>query len=183
MKRKILWLDTETTGTDPKKHAVIQIAALFEIDGEIKDEFNGLMRPFEQDEIVDKALEVNNRTRDEIMSFENPQSVLSSFKSKLNEMVDKYNKQDKFILAGYNVGFDMDMMRSSFEKIGDSYFGSWFFWPVIDVRCSVAKEILKGFRAFNYKLETVCNHFKITLDAMSDIKATRDLYNILEVSS
>lgn len=73
----------------------------------------------------------------------------------------------------------MDMMRSSFEKSGDKYFGSWFFWPTIDVRHEVAKQILDGCRLRNYKLETVCGHYDIKIDshdALSDIKATRELY-------
>lgn len=183
MENKIFWLDTETTGTDPQKHAVIQIAALIEINNEIKEEINILMRPFDGDEITDKALEVNHWTKEKILFFDPPQKALKNLKSKMGEWVDKYDKKDKFILAGYNVGFDMDMMRSSFNKIGDIYFGSWFFWPVIDVRSSVAKHILKGVRLPNYRLETVCNNFGITIDAhdaLSDISATRALYYKLE---
>ena len=33
---KICWIDTETTGLDPRKHDVIQLAALVEIDGKIE---------------------------------------------------------------------------------------------------------------------------------------------------
>jgi DNA polymerase III subunit epsilon len=109
---------------------------------------------------------------------------LTEIRKLLGKYVNKYDKQDKFVLGGYNVGFDMDMMRVSFEKAGDNYFGSWFFWPVIDVRVMVAEQILEiGLRLPNYKLETVCEYFNIPIDAhnaLSDIRATRQLYYFLK---
>lgn len=33
---KILWIDTETTGLDPDKHGIIQLAMIVDIDGQIK---------------------------------------------------------------------------------------------------------------------------------------------------
>ena len=31
--RKVLWLDIETTGLDPERHGIVQIAGIIEIDG------------------------------------------------------------------------------------------------------------------------------------------------------
>ena len=39
METKILWLDTETTGTDSTLHSIIQIAGIIDINGETKKEF------------------------------------------------------------------------------------------------------------------------------------------------
>ncbi len=181
---KVLWLDSETSGVDYKKHAVIQFSPLIEINNEVVYEGNFFMKPFPQDVIEQEALDRNGRTKDEIVCFPDPQITLMEFRKILGKYVDKYNKQDKFVLAGYNVGFDMDMMRASFEKAGDNYFGSWFFWPVLDVRVMVAQQILEiGLRLENYKLETVCKYFNIQIDAhdsLSDIKATRELYYFLK---
>lgn len=184
MDSKILWIDTETTGTDCTKHGVIQIAALFEINGEIKSEMNLFKNIHPHREEIDiEALLKNNRTIEEIKSFEDPYKVLLKFKNELGKYVNQYSKPDKFVMAGYNVSFDMDMMRASFERSGDSYFGSWFFWPVIDVKNEVAKRVAKGLRLPNYQLETLCAHFGVNIDAhdaLSDIKATRTLYYKLE---
>jgi DNA polymerase III epsilon subunit-like protein len=36
--KKTLYIDTETTGTDPAKHGLIQLACIAEIDGEVAEE-------------------------------------------------------------------------------------------------------------------------------------------------
>ena len=42
---KNLWIDLETTGLDVKKHGVVQIAGIVEIDGEIQESFNFFTKP------------------------------------------------------------------------------------------------------------------------------------------
>jgi len=37
MPGKIVWIDTETGGTDPKKHALLQTAVEIFIDGDLKE--------------------------------------------------------------------------------------------------------------------------------------------------
>ena len=34
---KIAWIDTETTGLNPKEHALIQLSGIIEIDGCVKE--------------------------------------------------------------------------------------------------------------------------------------------------
>ena len=176
---KVFWFDCETTGLDPEKNAIIQLAALIEIDGEIKEELELKLRPFARDEISQDALDIHGYSEDEIKQFPSPQESITQLKGTMGKYVDKFNKNDKFVMAGYYVAFDSDFLRSLFEKIGDYYFGSWFFSVVYDVQGLVAKQIIdKDFRAPNYKLSTICEKFGIEIqahDALSDIRATRDL--------
>jgi len=138
------------------------------------------------DEITDKALEISGESEGEILSWPDPIGQYNKFKATLERFVNRYTKTDKFVLAGYNVNFDDQFLREWFKKAGDKYYGSYFFWPKRDVQTYLSEHIAEhGLRLPDYKLETVCNHFQIPIeahDAMSDIKATRSLYQVLRYS-
>ena len=180
---KILWFDCETTGLDPYRNGIVQIAALFEIDGVIKEEVNLLLRPGDTDKVDQEALDIHGYTKDEIWKFPYPQESMLKFQKAMAKHVDKFDKSDKFVMAGYFVRFDMDFLRALFVKLEDRYFGSWFFNVTYDVQALIAERILRGFRSPNYKLVTMCREFGIEIDAhdaLSDIKATRNLDRILK---
>lgn len=182
---KYLYLDTETTGTDPKKHDIIQLAGYIVIDGKLKEEFNLKCQPKDYTTIEEEALKINKNTVDDLRKLQKPEDMLKEFISILAKYVDKYDKTDKYTPVGYNVRFDLDFLQEFFKKNGEAYgTGSWQNWRVIDPLFLVyymagKKEI----ELENYKLETVCKHFGIELeahDAMADIKATRALLKTLK---
>ena len=72
--KKILWVDTETTGTDPGKNGIIQLAGVLEINGHEISSFDYKIRPFADDVIEDTALAVNGFTREELAGFRGRQS-------------------------------------------------------------------------------------------------------------
>ena len=178
MDKKTFWLDTETTGTDPQENGIIQIGGLIEINGEVRQMINLHIQPFKNDIVVKKATEIHGQS--DYTGYLLPGRSLGILKMHLGKFIDKYNKHDKFIIAGYNVRFDVDFLRAFFLKNADVYFGSWFFSPYKDVlHGGVAEQILEGLRLPNYQLGTVCAHFGITMDThdtISDIVATRELY-------
>ncbi len=179
---KTIWIDTETTGTDPSKNGLIQIAALVEIDGQIKERIAFKVKPFEGDEITDKALEVNGLTREEIREFDAPKDVHVEFVAILSKYIDQYDRLDKFIVAGYNTQFDLDFLREFWSKNGDNYFGSFFYHKPIDVdEIVVLINRLKGELPRYAKLIDALRRFGIEPpedlhDAMADIVYTRKLY-------
>ena len=56
---KKLYFDCETTGLDPIKNDIIQIAGVIEIDGHNMVDFNFKSKPFNWDAIETKALEIS----------------------------------------------------------------------------------------------------------------------------
>lgn len=180
--RKVLWLDTETTGLDPQENGIVQIAALIEIDGIVVEWLDAKMRPMNNDKIDQAALDVNGYTEEQVKHFPSPKEAMDGLRVAMARHVDKFDKADKFVMAGYFVRFDMDMLRGLFSKLGDKYFGSWFYSVSYDVQSLVAERVSRGFRAKNYKLKTVCKEFGISIDAheaLSDIMATRNLKLLL----
>lgn len=178
---KVLWADTETTGVNAFKNGVIQIAGMVEIDGDIKESFNFQAAPFENDVIDDKALEVNRTTVSEIRKYPKPEITYGQLVTIMGKYVNKFNKKDKFILAGYNTQFDAEMMRMFFKKNGDNYFYSYVFGGKIDVMANIMTYChISNTAMVDHKLATACGHFGISAefhDALDDIKATRQLYH------
>lgn len=176
---KIFWFDIETTGLWENVHNIIQLATLIEIDGEVVDKHNWQMRPSNPQNISDEALACNKKTYVEIMAYPDPRKVFGEIIKVLDSHISKYNRQDKFVPAGFNVGFDMKFLRAYFKLNYHTYFGSYFFNNIIIdpymVVCSlVGMGKLPAFS--DYKLETICKELGIELeahDALEDVLATR----------
>lgn len=185
-RKKVLWIDVETSGTNPEIHDVWSLAYLVEINGKIEHEEKMLIRPSNFDTIDLEALKVGGITVEELEKIDYTISdAVRDLKKVWKKYIDKYNKEDKFIVGGYFVRFDVDFLRSMFQKVGDRYgIGSWCYTALLDVPSFVAEYMLKsGVKFPNFKLETVCNKFGIEFDAhdaMEDIRATRELYYILK---
>lgn len=184
---KRLYVDVETTGFNPYKNGIIQIAGIVEIDEEEKESFNFNCNVFEKDEISDKALEVNNVTREQIAEFDNPKDIYSKLIDVMARHINKYNKKDKFAFVGFNASFDYNFMRSWFVKNEDKFgIGSWCWNPYIDVM-TIAYHYLKDRRSLmpNFKLDSVAKALEIELDedelhdAFYDVKLTRQIYRQL----
>lgn len=181
---KVLWIDTETTGL-AENAAPIQISGVIEINGEIKEEFNIYLKPFKGAVIEDAALKVHGLTLEQIESFKETMDGYSELISIFDKYINKYDKNDKFIVAGYNVEFDLKKLRKLAQMMGDKYINSYLGNKKVDPLYMIPAYQMLGKLPFleNDKLETWCNYFKINLkahDSLEDIKATRELfYNII----
>ena len=126
--------------------------------------------------------------RNKIKSFSAPKKVFNDLTDELSKHIDKYNPRDKFVLLGYNVGFDAQFLRNFWLKNQDKYFGSWFYYPPLDVMALAFDYILKNkdrSKMKDFKLMTVAKELGLDVDleqahgAMYDINLTRDIYRIV----
>ena len=185
---KALFFDLETTGTYPGKHGIHQMSGMIVIDGEIKETFDYKVRPNPKAEILDEALEVAGVTRDQILAYPPMGEVYHQFVDGiLAKYVDRYNKTDKFFLAGYNnASFDNQFLRGWFLQNGDQYFGSWFWSNSIDVMV-LATPYLAARRTEmkDFKQGTVAKTLGIQVDdtklhdALYDIEICKAIYDIV----
>ena len=177
---KLLFLDTETTGLDPSKNGIIQIAGMVEIDGEVKEEFDLRVKPFPGQVISEEALKVTGKTVEEIQTYTEPLIGYRSFTEMLDKYVDKFNRADKFYMVGQNTKFDYDFMTEWFKRNGNPYFYGYVNYHLLDVIQATALFTVAGkMKLQNMKLGTVCEHFGIPLkahDALEDIRATRQVF-------
>ena len=183
---KILWIDTKTTGLNPTKHGLRELAYILIIDGQVikKDVLQIDTRTYKTYvEIDDKALELSNVTIEDFDNFDDSAYAFDKF-STLLEYVDKEDKNDYFTLAGFNVKFDNDFLREWFyDNDEGAEFKNYFHYKVIDVFALVIPLKHLGFiDTENDKLKTVCEYFNIPIDAhnaLSDIEATKNLYELI----
>ena len=180
---KICWLDTETTGLSPYKNDIIQLAGMIDINGVVLEELNFACQPHDFNEVSKSACAVHGITLEMMQDFEKPIKTWNKFCRILDSRVDRYDKRDKLILAGYNVGFDKDFLVSWWKKCEQSYWGSYFEYKVFDVYPLVFMFATHfNWDVPDHKLETICNYLGIEInahDAMADIVATRDVYQRL----
>ena len=184
---KTCWIDLETTGIDENKHGVIQIAGMIiDQNGTELSSFNYPVRPFKRQLISKDALEVTGKTIEEIREYPDAKEVYRSLMQTFSKVVDKYNKQDKMFFAGYNALFDWRFMYKFWENNQDNYFGSFFWFPPLDVAV-IAGEFLAPQRhtMANFKLATVAKTLGITFDegqthdAFFDISLTMQIYTAI----
>lgn len=173
---KKLYLDCETTGLDPKQNGLIQLACIVEIDGAEKEAFVQTCHPFLRDTIDDGALACNGLMKEQISKFLDPSTAKNLFVRFLESHVSKFDKSDKFHLIAYNARFDYDFLRAWFEKCNDKYFGSWFFFPPLDVM-NLAAWLLVDKRSElpNFKLGTVAKFLGIEVDTEKQHDALYDV--------
>ena len=188
---KNLWIDLETTGLDVKKHGIIQIAGVVEIDGEIEETFDFYTKPLPGDGITQRSMEVNKLDLETIKGFPEANDVKFQLLELFKKYVDPYYKSDKFFLMGYNAKFDYDFLRRWFEKQSFQYFGAYFWFPPVDVM-NLGALVTRSSRKDlpNFKLMSVAKAFGVKLDesllhdANYDIKITRELfYKLVEALS
>lgn len=184
---KILFLDLETTGLKHWENGIHQISGYVDIKGGVQDQFNFKVAPHPSAKIEESALKVAGVTLEQIKVYPSMQEVKQQLTVILSKYVDKYSKQDKFHIAGYNnAGFDNPFFRAFFEQTGDKYFGSWFWSDSLDVMI-LASQHLKDVRhtMVDFKLATVARQLGIEVkeenlhDAMYDVELTRQIYYIV----
>lgn len=179
---KIIFIDTETGGVNAEKSALIQLSGIIEIDGAEKEKFNFYIKPFENSEVNEKALEVQGRTLEELGTekYIDESIIYKKFLEILDKYINKYDKNDKFIVAGYNVKFDIDILKALFERNNNKFLFSYFNSSMLDPLYSVRLLQVAGMLPVleNNKLETWCKYFNIELkahDSLQDITATKKL--------
>lgn len=185
-KPKGLWLDLESTGTDPKLCGIHQVSCILVTDkGE--EERNWFIKPFEG-AVYEEGWEVgrDDISREIVEAYTITERVfLNQFRTWLGTAVSKFDREDKLFFLGYAANFDSQFMRAAFERNGDKFFGSYFWTPVIDIMPLLGLKLRNVRHTLpNFKLATVYEHItgKPLTDAhdgIADIRATRELFRIV----
>lgn len=155
-----------------------------DINGEIKEEFDLFCNVFQDDLIDEKALKVTGQTREQIATFEDPIVVKNQLVKIFNKYINKFDKNDKFVFAGYNSrSFDFPLFYNWYaKKCKEGFLGSYIdFQRKFDILALIENmQVLGRLPIHKNKLADACKFYGVELenahDGMSDIRATRDLY-------
>lgn len=188
---KVIWIDTETTGTDPIQNDIWQLAYILIDNGQEVYRHVIECRPYSPWNVNPEAMDIGRTVKGTPVSdktcFEtmmNPWHALDRFKSDLQreKFLDPYNRHDKAAIGGYNVTFDLQMLTWWFKKGGDKYgFGSFTDYTVLDASSYIRIMRHLGFLDLSdAKLGTVAKYYDVTIDmahnAMSDADAAMQVF-------
>lgn len=184
-----VYIDTETTGVDLSLHHVHQIGGIITThDFTVLEKFNIRFSPFSVDGASSEALTKTRLTVEELANRAlTYREAHTQLKAILGKHINQYDKTDKAHLIGFRTEFDVNFLRKLFDCCNDSYFGSWFWTPAIDLMSVSAWLLGDGRGALpNFKLETVCRAAELQWDetkahdAMYDIEKTLELDKYLK---
>lgn len=181
---RFLWIDTETTGCDPTNSAIIELGAIFVVDGEERGERDFFMNPLNDVfKFNPEAAAVNGYTEEKIKSFPSENEIAGNIIKFFSDCLHNYktdgSSDEKCYFTGYNTKFDYDMVKAFLErhdaKIED------YFCGIVDVYAQAKKAremgILSGYP--NLKLTTVTKSLGVAHEnahtALDDIRATREV--------
>ncbi|MCL2174423.1 MAG: 3'-5' exonuclease [Treponema sp.] len=197
----VVWCDVETTGIDPTNSAAFEIAILVYQDKEIDGKMSHVLvgeKEFHLNPLNDQILfhegayKVHGVSEETIRSYPSAEIVMKEIADWLiqwsyNGMNDHADADNKFVFAGYNCGFDYGHVKALFDRCGIdmNFFFSGRLIDVFDVVKQLAPQL--KIKTKNQKLETMTKALGIehadAHGAMSDIKATRRLYEVLWLKS
>lgn len=159
-------IDVETTGLDPAKDSLIEVAALKVRDFKIIDSYSSLINPgIEIDAFISNLTGITN---DQLRLAPDSEDVLRHLYTFLSDD----------IIVGHNVNFDINFLYDNFNQ----YLGIFFTNDFIDT-LRLSKRYYKGVPS--YKLDALAKHLNIPLSishrALADCETTHQLYiNLIE---
>ena len=128
---------------------------------------------------------ISSITREDMAAYDNPRKIYRDFTSLLGLYVDRYDRAKKFHFIGYNAMFDSNHLRAWFKKNNDKYYGSWFYFPPIDVMGMAAVQLITRRAGMqDFKLLTVAEELGLKVDeekmhdARYDIALTRAMFKV-----
>jgi DNA polymerase III alpha subunit (gram-positive type) len=184
------FLDTETTGLDPIKDEVHQVACIItDVDNNPVGGCNYKFRPSDEalNQMSYEALDKCNLTVEQIRNRKTSSKVAyNTFCSMISEFTSINGKRSKMLFFAYNSPFDEAFMRKWMSQ-GDTSYGDVYYYPSLCV-CREFAWITQNMRDKmpSMSLSEVCKYLNIEFDeskahdAMYDVKKTFELYKKVE---
>jgi DNA polymerase III epsilon subunit-like protein len=170
---RYLFVDLETGGLYPDKHAVLQVAALItDLDFNIKGQFMSYIQPCPDLEVTKEALMINQLSLDHLKTAPAEKAVAVA----LAHFVRLVGQAPRF--AGYNCQFDLEFLAYMWER--HDLLPAPYQVPWLDIY-AVAKSRLGPEAGLpNFKLISVASHFGLNTSGAHD--ALADLIMTIEVA-
>lgn len=163
--KRLLLIDVETTGLDPQRDSIVQIASCVLEKDDLHEErhFESLVRP--DTTMTESARDVHGLSDAQLESAPQLAEVIERF--------SRYAPTDA-ILCGHNVGFDASFLRSAYQRLNREY---PFDYHTVDI-WSLAFFILgaEGLSTGPFNLNQLCALYGIPRgrhhSALEDVRAS-----------
>lgn len=156
-------IDTETTGGNPAKDRVMEIAIILHDGKQVLDEFTTLVNPGVP---IAPFIRVLTGIKEEMLT---DAPTFEEIADRIEEMTDKA------VFVAHNVGFDYGVVRNEFRRMGRRFERKQL--------CTVklSRTIMPGMNS--YSLGKLCKEIGINLEgrhrAYGDAAATAELFSLL----
>ena len=184
---KFLYLDTETTGVNPKEDSIFQISCIY-VDTDAPEigpeEYDFKLAPYKNKGLSLMAAEKTGMTDEVINSYPQQDLIFKEFQEKICAKVNPRDRKDKMFLLGYNVSFDDSFLREWFSFNGDRYYGSYFWNPCLDamplagLRLMATRPLMPNFQLSTVYEALTGKDLEGAHDAMADVRATKEIFDI-----
>jgi len=166
--RKIVILDTETTGLDIEQHEIIEVAAILydQSSDEIIKTFERKAQPRNIKTASKKALEINGYK-------ENKKLYRSNIKGVVKDCIGFINGN---MVMGQNIRFDISFLQKYCDEFGIK--NDFNFYVPLELS-SMAWLIMRKSDELGLSLKRQCDYFGISNDG--EHRALADCYRTLEV--
>lgn len=163
--KRLLLIDLETTGLDPQRDSVVQIASCLLAKEDLREErwFESLVRP--ETTMVEDAREIHGLSDNELAAAPSLAEAIDRFA--------RYAPSDA-IVCGHNVGFDVSFLKQAYSRLGRDY---PFDYHTVDI-WSLAFFVLgaEGVPSGSFTLNKLCALYGIPRgrehDALEDVRAS-----------
>lgn len=143
--KKLIFIDTETTGLDPVKNSLWQIGIVYRNESGQVYSLNFKCKPLNMENITDEALQVCNTSREELEKLPDPKEVKNQF---IEFLLSCINGGEKLTWVGYNSRFDQGFI-DVFLKHFDPQDSIWNYFYRHHVDMLEYVRLLKSMELFN----------------------------------
>ncbi len=170
----LIFVDVETTGTDPEKHEIIELAYIL-----VKQD-KGNFSVIEEREMKIKPEHIENAepTALKVNGYDEAQWI---FANTLSEAMKVFSeKSDGAIMVAQNVTFDYSFIERALTKTGMK---NEMFYAKLDTISMAYAKLFKDPRAERFNLHRLCEYFGIHNEkshtALADTRATFEVFKKL----
>jgi len=183
-----MFYDLETTGLSYKKHCIHNMSGFICSDDRIVEVFDFYFQPHPKALIDPIALQKGNVSEELIRSYRPQNEVFYEFRKMLNRYTDRFDKETKIILVGFNNRkFDDFFLQTLFSlNADDAGFISYFYPETLDVMVLAGEYLQRRRRGMkNFKLKTVAKELGLLVEeeklhkSAYDTELTYQMYNIV----
>lgn len=176
-------VDTETTGTNPEKHDVIEVSFFRLSDNQQKTWY---IKPINPETIETKALYINKHNLDDILhktahgkeTYLDPVNVIEDIE---NWIMDDDATINERAFVGQNPQFDFDFLKALWKKTGNENTFPFRDFIIDTIMITRIIDICTGKQRDRYNLMSLVNAFGISKSkahrASEDTKMTKELFN------
>lgn len=131
--KKILFIDTLTTGMNTERCAIYRIGGIYTEDGVEKKMFDIKSKPFDSARINDTSLWLSGETRSSLLDFPEESKAFGNFINFLDTCVNVQDADDKIYIGGYNCScFDIPFLVEWFRRNRNEQFRNYFHVQCFD---------------------------------------------------